>query len=150
MKTLWSHFGTHAKVTLKKLGNAGILYGKKPTALLAAFGLTVVLQMMVITGFWFLGVNLGIEASIKYYYVFFTLVWVIGAIPVSIGGAVVIEVVLAGLFVKFAGVDETSAAALALCQRFIWIIASLPGAVIHLVGAHLPKDFFVDCDESIT
>jgi hypothetical protein len=150
LKTLWSHFCTHAGATLKKLGNAGILYGKKPVALLAAFGLTVVLQMMVITGFWFLGVNLGIEASIKYYFVFFTIVWVIGAIPISIGGAVVIEVALAGLFVKFAGVDETSAAALALCQRFVWIIASLPGAVIHLVGAHLPKDFFVDCDESIT
>jgi uncharacterized protein (TIRG00374 family) len=149
LKTLWSRLCTHSRAALRKLCNAGLLYGRKPAALLAAFGLTVLLQMMAITGFWFLGVNLGIEAGIKYYYVFFTLVWVIGAIPVSIGGAVVIEVVLAGLFVKFAGVDETSAAALALCQRFVWIVASLPGAVIHLVGAHLPKDFFVDCDESI-
>ena len=149
LKTLWSHFSAHAKAALKKLGNASLLYGRKPVALLTAFGLTVVLQMMAITGFWFLGVNLGIEASIKYYYVFFTLVWVIGAIPISIGGAVVIEVVLAGLFVRFAGVDETAAAALALCQRFVWIMASLPGAVIHLIGAHLPKDFFVDCDQSI-
>ncbi|MBL7186946.1 MAG: flippase-like domain-containing protein [Phycisphaerae bacterium] len=149
LKTSWSHFCARATAGLKKLGNAGLLYGRKPAVLLVAFGLTVALQMMAITGFWFLGVNLGIEASIKYYYVFFTLVWVIGAIPVSIGGAVVIEVVLAGLFVRFAGVDETAAAALALCQRFVWIVASLPGAVIHLVGAHLPKDFFVDCDESI-
>ncbi len=149
LKRSWSHFCKHAKATLKKLGKAGLLYGRKPAVLLVAFGLTVALQMMAITGFWFLGVNLGIEASIKYYYVFFTLVWVIGAIPVSIGGAVVIEVALAGLFVKFAGVDETSAAALALCQRFVWIVVSLPGAVIHLIGAHLPKDFFVDCDEPI-
>ena len=149
LKTLWSHFRTHAATTLKKLGNAGLLYRRKPAALLAAFGLTVVLQIMTITGFWFLGVSLGIEASIKYYYVFFTLVWVIGAIPVSIGGAVVIEVVLAGLFVRFAGVDETAAAALALCQRFVWIVASVPGAVIHLIGAHLPKDFFVDYDQVI-
>ncbi|MEA3225860.1 MAG: lysylphosphatidylglycerol synthase domain-containing protein, partial [Planctomycetota bacterium] len=149
LKMLWSHICTHAATTLKKLGNAGLLYGRKPAALLAAFGLTVVLQIMVITAFWFLGVNLGIEASIKYYYVFFTLVWVIGAIPVSIGGAVVIEVVLVGLFYKFAGVDKTDAAALALCQRLVWIIASLPGAVIHLIGAHLPKDFFVDYDKAI-
>ncbi len=149
LKKSWSHLCRYAATALKKLGKAGLLYGRKPAVLLAAFGITVVLQMMAITGFWFLGVNLGIEASIKYYYVFFTLVWVIGAIPVSIGGAVVIEVVLAGLFVKFAGVDETAAAALALCQRFVWIIASLPGAVIHLIGAHLPKDFFVDYDESI-
>ncbi|MHC4626118.1 MAG: lysylphosphatidylglycerol synthase transmembrane domain-containing protein [Planctomycetota bacterium] len=149
LKALWSRLCRHARAALKKLGNAGLLYGRKPVAVLAAFALTVVLQIMQITGFWFLGANLGIEAGIKYYYVFFTLVWVIGAIPVSIGGAVVIEVALASLFVKFAGVDETSAAALALCQRFVWIVASLPGAVIHLAGAHLPRDFFVDCDESI-
>jgi uncharacterized membrane protein YbhN (UPF0104 family) len=149
LKTLWSRLCTHAATALEKSCKAAILYGRKPTALLAAFGLTIVLQIMTITGFWFLGVNLGIEASIKYYYVFFTLVWVIGAIPVSIGGAVVIEVVLASLFVKFAGVDETAAAALALCQRLVWIMASLPGAVIHLIGAHLPKDFFVDYDRVI-
>lgn len=149
LETLWSHFSSHAARALKKLGNAFVLYSRKPAALLAAFGLTVALQIMAITGFWFLGVNLGIEASIKYYYVFFTLVWVIGAIPVSIGGAVVIEVVLAGLFVKFAGVDETAAAALALCQRFVWILSSLPGAVIHLIGAHLPKEFFVDYEKPI-
>lgn len=149
LNTLWSHFCTHAAMALEKFGKALALYSKKPTALLAAFGLTIILQILTITAFWFLGVNLGIKASIKYYYVFFTLVWVIGAIPVSIGGAVVIEVVLAGLFVKFAGVEETAAAALALCQRLVWIVASLPGAVIHLVGAHLPKDFFIDYDEVI-
>ncbi|UCF16168.1 MAG: flippase-like domain-containing protein [Phycisphaerales bacterium] len=149
LKSLWSHFCEHAATALRKLGKAGLLYGKKPASLLAAFGLTIVLQIVIITGFWFLGSNLGIEASIKYYYVFFTLVWVIGAIPVSIGGAVVVEVVLASLFVKFAGVDETSAAALALCQRLVWLMASLPGAVIHLIGAHLPKDFFVDYDQVI-
>jgi hypothetical protein len=36
------------------------------------------------------------------------------------------------------------ALALALCQRFIWVLASLPGAVVHLTGAHLPRDFFID------
>jgi len=140
---------THGTTLARKLSNAAVLYGTHPLAILEAFALTVLLQIAVITTFWFIGKDLGIQASIKYYYVFFTLVWVIGAIPVSIGGAVVMEVVLASLFVKFAGVDETSAAALALCQRFVWILASLPGAVIHLIGAHLPKDFFVDCDKSM-
>jgi hypothetical protein len=68
---------------------------------------------------------------------------------VSIGGAVVIEGMLVWLFVNFAGVAEADAMALALCQRFIWILASLPGAVIHLIGAHLPKNFSVDCDNSV-
>ena len=148
VRTWWRHFCVHAAMVLKKLIKAGLLYGRKPAALLAAFGLTIVLQIMTITGFWFLGRNLGIEASIKYYYVFFTLVWVIGAIPVSIGGAVVVEGGLVFLFV-LVGVDKANAFALAMCQRFIWYIASAPGAVIHLIGAHLPKDFFIDYERAI-
>ncbi len=104
---------------------------------------------MVITGFWFLGRSLGITAGIKYYYVFFTLTWVLGAIPISIGGAVVVEGMLIVLFVNIANVAEDSAYALALCQRAVWILASLPGAAIHLFGAHLPKDFSIDCDKPI-
>jgi len=133
----------------ERFRKAIFLYCKKPFTLLAAFGLTVLLQIMTITGFWFVGLSLGITASIKYYYVFFTLTWVLGAVPVSIGGAVVVEGMLIMLFINFAGVGEDAALALALCQRFVWLIASLPGAAIHLLGAHLPKDFFVDYDRSV-
>jgi uncharacterized membrane protein YbhN (UPF0104 family) len=104
---------------------------------------------VTITGFWFLGRNLGIAADLRYYYVFFTLTWVLGTLPVSIGGAVVVEGTLAYLFIRYASVEAEAALALVLCQRIIWILASLPGAVIHLVGAHLPKDFFVDYDKPV-
>lgn len=134
---------------VKKLKNAALLYCKRPLTLLAAFGLTVFLQLMAITGFWFVGRDLGITASIKYYYVFFTITWVLGAVPVSIGGAVVIEGILVFLFSTFAAVTQEAALALALCQRIVWMLASLPGAVIHLVGAHLPKDFFIDSENPI-
>jgi len=135
--------------TGEKFKKAIFLYCKKPFTLLAAFGLTVLLQIMTITGFWFVGLNLGIEVSIKYYYVFFTLTWVLGAIPVSIGGFVVVEGMLMMLFINFAGVAEDSALALAICQRFVWLLASMPGAVIHLAGAHLPKDFSLDYDKLV-
>jgi uncharacterized membrane protein YbhN (UPF0104 family) len=130
----------------KKLIYAGKLYGSKPLVILATFALTVGLQIMVITGFWVLGSNLGIKAALTDYYVVFTLVWVIGTVPVSIGGAVWVEGTLVGLFWTLAGVPSLDATALALCQRFIWLLASLPGAVIHLTGSHLPKDFSVDCE----
>ena len=142
-----------------KFRNAIVIYCKKPLTMLAAFLLTVFLQLLTITGFWLLGRNLGIETGVVYYYVFFTLTWVLGSIPISIGGAVVVEVLLISLFVKFAGVAEESASALALCQRAVWMFASLPGAVIHLIGAHLPgeaingpesrKDFFIDYNKPI-
>ena len=143
----WLYIGAHSMRMIVKLKDASVLYCSKPLTILGVFVLTVFLQLTIITGFWFLGLNLGIEASVKYYYVFFTLAWVLGAVPVSIGGAVVVEVLLASLFIKFAGVGEEAASALALCQRAVWMLASLPGAVIHLIGLHLPKDFFIDYDK---
>ena len=138
----------HSIRLINRLKDAIVIYCSRPLIISVAFGLTVFLQIMTITGFWFLGVNLGIEASIKYYYVFFTLTWVLGAVPVSIGGAVVVEGLLAYLFIHFAGIEPEPALALALCQRIVWMLASLPGAAIHLIGAHLPgkttKDFFID------
>ena len=145
----WSFIRTHGVHIINKLKSAIFIYCRNPLTILSAFGITVFLQIMTITGFWFLGVNLGIEASIKYYYVFFTLTWVLGAIPVSIGGVFVVEVFLASLFIKFAGVGAEAASALAFCQRAVWMLASLPGAVIHLSGAHLPKEFFIDYDKPV-
>jgi uncharacterized protein (TIRG00374 family) len=124
--------------------DAARLYYGKPLIILAACGLTVFLQVLTIAGFWFLGTDIGVTVSIKYYLVFFTLTWVLGVVPVSISGAVVVEGSLYYLFTHFAGVGKEEAVAIALCQRAIWMLASLPGAFIHLLGAHLPKDFFID------
>jgi glycosyltransferase 2 family protein len=129
---------------LKKLKDSIILYLKKPLAICETLGLTVAVQLLTITGFWFLGRNLGVDTGIIYYYFIFALTWVLGAIPVSVGGAVIVEGLLASLFVLLCGVHEEPALALALSQRFIWMIVSLPGAMIHIFGVHLPKDFFID------
>jgi len=129
---------------IRRFAEAAIIYCRNPLTILAALALTVFLQLMTITSFWFLGGNLGIQVRLTYYYVFFTLTWVLGAVPVSIGGAVVVESLLAFLFVRFADVEPEAALALALCQRFVWMLASLPGAAIHLIGTHLPKDLSAD------
>jgi len=145
----WSCIRMRSLSIFEKLKNALTIYCRNPLVILGVFGLTFFLQVLAITGFWFLGVNLGITASIKYYYVFFALAWVLGSLPISIGGVVVVEGSLAYLFIHFAGVEPEAALALALCQRMVWMIASLPGAAIHLMGAHLPKDFFIDYNKSI-
>jgi len=145
----WSSIIMHGKKLFKKLKDAAFLYCSRPLVILTTFGLTIFLQIATITGFWLIGRNMNIEASIKYYYVFFTLTWILGAIPVSIGGAVVVEGLLVSLFTQLAGVAAEQALALALCQRFIWLFGSLPGVVIHLMGAHLPKDFFIDHNSGV-
>lgn len=127
--------------------DAAVLYCKSPLTIAAAFGLTVGIQLITITGFWLVGRSLGIEASPKYYYVFFTLTWVLGAIPVSIGGAGIVEGSLYYLFTTVANVARAPAMGLALCQRVVWMLASLPGAAVHLLGAHLPKNFSIDDEQ---
>jgi uncharacterized protein (TIRG00374 family) len=144
-----SYLYIRAWAVIMKLKNAITIYCKKPFTLLAVFALTIGAQIMVITGFWILGVSMGIDTSIKYYYVFFPLMWVVAALPVSIGGVVVMEGGLAYLFIHFAGMEPEAALALALCQRVVWMMASVPGAWIHLIGAHLPRDFFIDSNERI-
>lgn len=145
----WSQVAVKFLALFKRGKSAFVLYCTNPLTLVAVFTLTVVMQMSVITGFWLIGRDLGIQASVKYYYVFFTLTWVLGTVPISIGGAVIVEGLLVFFFVQFAGVPGPLAATLALCQRMVWIIASLPGGVIHLVGAHLPKDFSIDYDDAM-
>ncbi|MEJ2703309.1 MAG: lysylphosphatidylglycerol synthase transmembrane domain-containing protein [Sedimentisphaerales bacterium] len=144
-----SYLYLRGRLLAGKFKIAAKVYCKRPGTILIAFVLTVGTQIVVITSFWALGVSMGISAGLRYYYVFFTLMWVVAAVPVSIGGAVVMEGGLAYLFVHFAGAEPEAALALALCQRVVWMLASVPGALIHLSGAHLPKDFFVDSREPV-
>ena len=123
---------------VKKLWTAIVVYSRNPITILAVFALTLVLQGIVIVAFWLVGRHIGMETSIKYYFVFFPLTWALGAIPVSVGGAGVVEGGLTGLFMAM-GVQKEQALAIALCQRVVWMLASLPGAFVHLAGGHLPS-----------
>ncbi len=134
---------------LHETKQAAIIYCSRPLTLLVVFALTLFSQTVVIVAFWLLGRNLGIEADLRYYLVAFPVMWVISAVPVSIAGLGVFEGGMVVIFGLLAGVPEDPAKALALCQRFIWVLASLPGGLIHLLGAHLPREeISVDCEET--
>jgi uncharacterized membrane protein YbhN (UPF0104 family) len=135
-----SYIRVHGAKVIEKISKAIIIYCSKPLTILAVLAITIFIQLLVITAFWFLGLNLKITTSARYYFVFFPLIWVLGALPVSIGGIGIHEGGLVELFTRFAGVAPEAVLALALCQRAIFILASLPGVVIHLFGAHLPEE----------
>jgi uncharacterized membrane protein YbhN (UPF0104 family) len=126
--------------------DALIIYCSKPATIFWAFVLTFISQSTVIVSFWLLGRDLGIEAGLKYYFVIFPATWVVGAVPVSIAGLGVLEAGIVELFTRLAGTPRELGMALALCQRFVWVLVSLPGGLIHLLGAHLPRDICVDCE----
>lgn len=144
VRELWGRVWERGRSLLGRTKQALVVYCSKPLTMLLALGLTVIGQSMVIVAFWQLGRNLGISAGLRDYFVIFPVTWVIGAIPVSIAGLGVLEAGIIELFKLVAATNEAGAKALALCQRFIWVISSLPGAVVHLVGGHLPREFSVD------
>ncbi len=137
---------------LIKARKAMLIYWNHKIAFVFAYLLSFFCQGILIFGMWLIGRDLGIKCAAKYYFVFFPIAWMSGAIPVSVGGLGVWENVLKGFFkavVEVVGEKELErqlvyVSTLALFHRMLWLFGSLPGVVIHLFGAHLPKDFSVD------
>lgn len=128
------------------------IYVRKPWIGPFGIGVTVLLQSLIFFSFWLIGRDLGVSDQMRYYFVFFPLVWVISSVPVSVAGIGILEGGVIILFVAIAGASQESATALALLQRVITIIGTLPGLWIHLRASHLPRpqpEFFIDGKTSI-
>jgi len=139
---------TTGRHILVKLSKAVFLYCCRPMWMLGFLAMTLFCQTLFIFGLWLIGRELGITVGFVYYLVFIPISWVIGMLPISIGGLGVMEVVLISLF-GLVGVNENNAFAVAICQRFLFWAVSLPGLFIHIVGAHVPEEFSVDYKEPI-
>ena len=137
----------HGASILGKVRQSIRIYCHKWPAIVGALLLTFCCQGITVVAMWLVGTELGIDVPAKYYFVFFPISWLLGSVPISIGGLGIMEGWLKVMFMKVGTISSKSALALALCQRLIFLFVSLPGAVIHLIGAHLPKDFFIDYDE---
>ncbi len=149
LKRLANRLATDWRSWVARGKKAAAVYCSKPLTILWTILLTVVGQGVVVVTFWYLGGQLGIKAGLAYYLLIFPATWVLGAVPISIAGLGVLEGSMAVLFVVLTGADLEAAKALAICQRLVWVLASLPGGLIHLLGAHLPKEFFVDAENSV-
>jgi uncharacterized protein (TIRG00374 family) len=149
--------GRHGLSVLSKIRQSIRIYCHKWPAIIGALLLTFCCQSMTVVAMWLLGSQIGIDVPAKYYFVFFPISWLLGAVPISVGGLGIMEGWLKVMFMRVGTMSGEDALALALCQRLVFLLASLPGAVIHLIGAHLPrvigeevisrsepKDFFID------
>lgn len=140
----WASKRAYVKSLLLKAKRVGVAYCGRPWLVLLTFCLTLFLQSSTIVSLWVMGRSIGMEAHLKYYFVIFPAMWVVAALPVSIAGIGVLEGGITVLFINLTGATSEQATCLALCQRFIWILTSLPGVAIHLYGGHLPKSFSFD------
>lgn len=139
-KSLYDKAIQYGKLALSQCFQAVIVLIKKPYLLPESLGLTFILQGLVVLSLWLIGRQMGIPADWKLYFVFFPVMWVVGAIPVSIAGIGIVEGGLIVLFTKYGSASQDTATALALTQHIVWIIAALPGLAVYLSGKHLPPD----------
>jgi uncharacterized protein (TIRG00374 family) len=143
-----SRISHRASAALSKIRQAVRIYYKKKLAIFASLLLTFGCQGVFILGLWIVGEGLEVKTDVKYYFVFFPVSWLLGTIPLTPGGVGVVEWAVRVMF-EGAQVTTNYASALAMAQRVLWIMGSIPGAVIHMMGTHLPKDFSIDYDKII-
>lgn len=139
----------HGSVALSRGRNAIRIYYSKKLAVGLALLLTFCCQATFIIGLWLIGREIGVDAHVKYYFIFFPISWLLGALPISVGGWGIMEGWLKVAFSQVSTVSGERTLVLGLCQRLIWLFGSLPGVGIHLIGAHLPKEFSVDYNKPI-
>jgi hypothetical protein len=149
LKLGYTYVMTTGKHIFIKLSKAVFLYCCRPVWMVGFLVMTFFCQTLFIFGLWLVGRELGITVGFVYYLVFIPISWVIGMLPISIGGVGVVEGVLVLLFVQLAGVNRDNAFAVAICQRFLFWAVSLPGLFIHVVGAHVPEEFSADSEAGI-
>jgi glycosyltransferase 2 family protein len=148
LKLGYTYVVTTGRHIFVKASKAVFLYCCRPVWMLVFLGMTLFCQTLFIFGLWLVGRELGIEASFVYYLVFIPISWVVGMLPISIGGVGVMEGTLKFLF-GLVGVEGNAAIAMALCQRLAFLTAALPGVFIHIAGAHVPDEFSIDDEAGI-
>ncbi len=89
------------------------------------------MQSAVIAAYYILGKTVGITLSLFAYFGIIPIVFLAGALPVSVGGIGVRESALVGLLVAI-GINTQLAIALSLLFLFVLLVSSLPGGVVML------------------
>jgi uncharacterized protein (TIRG00374 family) len=114
---------------LRELYDSIHLYG--PAALLRATATSVVFNLMLILAVYLLGLAVGIELSLWYYFLFVPIISAVLMVP-SIGGLGVREAAFVVLFAQV-GVDRNQALALGLAYDAVLLATGLIGVIIYIV-----------------
>ncbi len=116
---------------LRELYDSIHLYGAR--ALLQSTAASVIWNLILILGYYLLGLAVGIELSLATYFLLIPIIAALLVIP-SIGGLGIREGATIFLL-KQVGVDESQALALALGYDVTLVISALVGAILYILQA---------------
>lgn len=115
---------------LRELYDSLYLYGT--AALLRAIAASIAFNLMLILTNYLLGLAVGLDVSLWYYFLFIPIISALLTVP-SVGGLGVREAGYVFLFSQIEGVDNSQAAALAFAYLFTLVINGLVGGVLYLL-----------------
>jgi uncharacterized protein (TIRG00374 family) len=100
------------------------------TALLRATAASLVFNLTLILGYYLLGLAVGIDLSLRYYFLFVPIISALLAVP-SVGGLGIREGATVFLFGQLA--EQHYATALALAYDVTLVVTALIGAVVYMI-----------------
>jgi uncharacterized protein (TIRG00374 family) len=115
---------------LRELYESLHIYG--PAALLKATSASLVFNLILILGYYFLGLAVGIHLPLWYYFLFVPIISVLLLVP-SVGGLGIREGATVFLFSQLESVGRSQALALALAYDMTMLTIGLIGAIIYIV-----------------
>jgi len=124
-----------------RVGRATVAMRHHKLLVLLSLLMTVILQALVMIGAVFMARALHMEGDPSYYFIYCSIGFLIAAIPISPPQAFGVMEVFYVQFFTQGGLrnDPAQAVALALAMRLIQLIWALPGVLVPLLGAHLPR-----------
>ncbi len=120
---------------LKEASEAAWQYRSGWRRIALAAGITFLAHASWITGVWLVGLSVGLSIPYYMFVVYIPLIYILGAVPITPGGVGLIE----KLYVAFFAANPAGVLAMALLVRLIKMAVSLPGLLVTVTGARIPK-----------
>ncbi len=119
-------------------GDAARTYRSQVRGLMKAGLINVVSQTLYVGAIALVGVSLALDVEWFSYFAYIPLVYILGAIPLTPGGVGLVETFFVQFF-QSPTVNPSEILAMALIARLIPILWGLPGALVAVTGAKVPK-----------
>ena len=125
----WERF--HVIAAILRIAEASHTYVRQPGLVLQIVALSLFLQLLEVAVFWCLGIGVGSTLEVSGYLVMVPVVFVIAALPITVGGLGVREAAAVSLF-PAVGMAEAHAGAISLFFIAVILISSFPGLLFFM------------------
>jgi len=125
---------------LLRIGRATVAMRQHKLRVGASLVLTLILQSIVMISAAVMAQSLGMTGGMPYYFAYVSIGFLIAAVPISPPQAIgVMEAAYVQFFTQGGMNTASQAVAFALAVRLIQLVWALPGILVPLLGAHLPR-----------